>query len=133
MASSHAQYTGLNTVTVAGVAVSGVRSYEVTENIPHLMDPSDDDVWPQGAVKGAGTVSWSMVTDDPVHGLDAGDTGNGGFTEKQGAGSAATACANQVVESLSRSGSSRGGRGQTTAAGRAYSADGSTSPMTWAT
>ena len=133
MASSHDQFTGLNTVTVAGVAITGVRSYSIEENLPHLMDPSDDDVGPQGAVKGAGTVSWSMTTDDPVHGLDVGDTGNGGFTEKQGATTAATACANQVVEVVSRAGVSRGGRGQTTASGRAYSADGSTSPVTWAT
>jgi hypothetical protein len=122
-------YTGLSSVTICGDTITGVQSYSFDDNIPALTDVSDDDVYAQGAEKGAGSCRWSVQTDDPIHGQSAGDTGNGGFTEKQGGTSKAHTIANQVVETVSRAASSRKGKGGSTVSGIAYSADGSTSPV----
>jgi hypothetical protein len=129
MAMAYKKYTGISSATICGDSVTGIQSYSVDDSVAALTDISDDDVYPQGAEKGAGAVRWSVVTDDPLHAQAPGDSGNGGFTEKQAATSKAHTIANQVVETVSRMASSRKGAGSSTISGIANSADGSTSPV----
>jgi len=122
-------YTGISSATICGDSVTGIQSYGFDDSVPALTDVSDDDLYAQGAEKGAGGVRFNVVTDDPLHGQAAGDTGSGGFTEKQGGTSKAHTIANQVVETVGRVASSRKGKGSSSISGIAYSSDGSTSPV----
>jgi hypothetical protein len=124
-------YSGVSTVSCAGnTAITGVRSYTVSERGPVMIDPSDDDVFGMGAEKGKASVSGSLVTDDPLHGCALHETGSGAFTEKQGATTKVHSISNQIITGVERTASDRGGRGSSTVSWEAYSSDGSTSPVT---
>lgn len=128
---AHKGYHGLSTVTLAGVTITGVRSYSVADSCRADGSPSDDDLYPLGYLVSDGQVGGQVVTDDAVVGVARGATGTGGFTEKQGVTTKATAIANQTVVSRSRTGTTKSGRGSTSLAYVAHSSDGSTSPVTW--
>lgn len=128
---THAQFNSISSASLAGVSLAavGMRRYHVRSEIGVIIDPADDDVFGKGYLTGKGRVSGDIACDAANHGLDAGDTGAGGFTEKQGATTKAVVISNQVITAVDRTAVDRGGKGVTTATFEAYSSDGTTSPV----
>lgn len=127
---AHKGYHGLSSVTVAGVSITGARSYAVDDGCQPDGSPSDDDLYPLGFLLSGGMVAGQVVTDDAAAGVARGATGSGGFTEKQGATSKAHSVANQTVVRVSRRAGTKAGRGSTLIDWVANSSDGATSPVT---
>lgn len=129
---AHEGYTGLSSLEVCAVALTGVRNAQIAESQAQDMQAADNDLWPKGSLGGGAAAAGSVSTDKPNHGLTLASTGTSTFTEHQGITTKVVSITSCVITSVGRTGVARGsGRGQTNVAFVAYSADGSTSPVTW--
>lgn len=131
---AHDGYTGLSSVTFCGVSLTGMRNASIEVTVGQDMRAADNDLWPKGALSGAAACRISMSTDKINHGVTEAATGTSAFTATQAATTKATAVANCVVTRIGAGSVARGsGRAAVQLEAMAYSSDGSTSPVTWAT
>lgn len=130
---AHSGYTGIDTVTVCGVALAnkGIRSAYVQEVCLQDISPADNDLYGKGALQGMGQVSWGVDLDEPAHAVGLTATGSTTWKQYQGITAKTTTIANCVVSSIRDQSVSKGaGRARSSISGSAYSSDGSTSPVT---